>query len=222
MRQFLSSVLCLCLFVPPLAAQQEALHGTWAGTIVDEQIGEIAIRLTFEADGAFEIDQVIQVKDDFLAAVQGPEPPAMETISAHGTGTYGVIGENIVVSIDSLDRSVDGAGFVEFFTQVARDFARYAADSHGIPAANYPAFEQDFIAAFFAELDTVEPLAILDEWGISTYAIEGDILSLTTTRETGVTIWEFHRMDESSAIAETTWGSLKAAWRRKVSTSSGN
>ena len=214
MRQLLSSVLLLCLLVPPLAAQQEALYGTWESTIVDDQIGEITIRLTFAEDGAFEINQVIQVKDDFLADVQVPEPPTMETIVTHGTGTYGVLGNNLLISIDSLDQSVDGEGYVEFFTQMARDFARYVADSHGIPAENYPAFEQDFIDAFFAELDTVEPLAILGMWGISTYAIEGDTLSLATTRGTEVTIWEFHRMDDSSAVAETTWGSLKAAWRR--------
>ena len=214
MRQLLSSVLLLCLLVSPLAAQQEALYGTWEATIVDEQIGEIAIRLTFAEDGAFEINQVIQVKDDFLADVQGPEPPTMETISAHGTGTYGILFDGIVVSITALDISVDGRDFVEFFTQVARDFARYVADSHEIPAENYPAFEQEFIDAFFAELDKVQFLAILNEWGVSAYALEGDTLILTTTRETGVTIWEFHRMDESSAVAETTWGSLKATWRR--------
>ena len=213
MRQLLSSVLLLCLLVAPLAAQQEALHGTWAGTIVNDQIGEIAIRLTFEEDGAFEINQVIQVKDDFLADVQVPEPPTIETISAHGTGTYGILGNNLVIDIAALDISVDGKGFVEFFTQVARDFARYVADSHEIPAENYPAFEEEFIDAFFAELAKVQFLAILNEWGISAYAIEGDTLILTTTRETGVTIWEFHRMDDSSAVVETTWGSLKATWR---------
>ncbi len=215
MRQLLSSVLYLCLLVAPLAAQQEALHGTWEGTIVDEQIGEIAIRLTFEEDGAFEINQVIQVKDDFLADVQVPEPPTIETISAHGTGTYGIfLGNNLVIDIAALDISVDGKEFVEFFTQVARDFARYVADSHEIPAENYPAFEEEFIDAFFAELDTVEPLAILNQWGVTMYAFEGDTLILTTTRETGVTIWEFHRMDDSSAVATTTWGGLKATWRR--------
>ena len=223
MRQSLSSVLLLCLLVPPLAAQQEALYGTWEATVVDEQIGEIAIRLTFEEDGAFEFNQVIQVKDDFLADVQVPEPPTMETIVAHGTGTYGILGANLVISITALDISVDGKGFVEFFTQVARDFARYVADSHEIPAENYPAFEQDFIDAFFAELDKIQFLAILNEWGVSMYAIEGDTLLLTTTRQTGVTIWELHRMDDSSAVAETTddssavvettWGSLKATWR---------
>ena len=223
MRQLLASVLLLCLLVPPLAAQEEALYGTWEATVVDEQIGEIAIRLTFEEDGAFEFNQVIQVKDDFLADVQVPEPPTMETIVAHGTGTYGILGANLVISITALDISVDGKGFVEFFTQVARDFARYVADSHEIPAENYPAFEQDFIDAFFAELDKIQFLAILNEWGVSMYAIEGDTLLLTTTRQTGVTIWELHRMDDSSAVAETTddssavvettWGSLKATWR---------
>ena len=213
MRQLLSSVLLLCLLVPPLAAQQEALHGTWEGTIVDEQIGEITMRLTFAEDGAFEINQVIQVKDDFLADVQGPEPPTMETIVAHGTGTYSILGDNLVVSIDSLDLSVDGEGFGEFFTQVARDFARYVADSHEIPAENYPAFEEEFIDAFFAELDKVQFLAILNEWGISKYAIEEGTLLLTTTRETGVTIWELRPIGASSAVAATTWGSLKAAWR---------
>ena len=213
MRHLLSSVLCLCLLVAPLAAQQEALHGTWESTIVDEQIGEIAIRLTFQADGAFEIDQVIQVKDDFLADVQVPQPPTMETIVAHGTGTYGVSDDKLVIDITALDLFVDGEGFVEFFTEVARDFARYVADSHEIPAENYPAFEREFIDAFFAELDAVEFLAIRNEGGISTYAIEGDTLFLTTAKETGVTIWEFHRMGVSSAVAETTWGSLKAAWR---------
>ena len=215
MRQLLSSVLLLCLLVAPLAAQQEALYGTWEGTIVDEQIGEITIRLTFAEDGAFEIDQVIQVKDDFLAAVQVPEPPTIETIDAHGTGTYDVIGDNLVIAIAALDRFVNGQGFVEFFTQVARDFARYVADSHEIPAENYPAFEREFIDEFFAELDTVEPLAILNEWGISTYSIEGDTLFLTTTKETGVIVWELHPIDAASAVAETTWGGLKAAWRQK-------
>ena len=214
MRQFLSSVLLLCLLVAPLAAQQEALYGTWGGTMVDEQIGEIAIHLTFEEDGAFEINQVIQVKDDFLADIQVPEPPTMETIVAHGTGTYGILGDNLVIGLTALDISVDGEGFVEFFTQVARDFARYVADSHEIPADNYSAFEEEFIDAFFAELDKVQFLAILNEWGISTYAIEGDTLFLTTARETGVVVWEFHRINDASAVAATTWGSLKAAWPR--------
>ena len=137
----------------------------------------------------------------------------METIVAHGTGTYGILGDNLLIDIVTLDLSVDGKGFIEFFTQVARDFAQYVADSHEIPAENYPAFEQEFIDAFFAELDKVQFLTILNEWGISTYAIEGGTLSLTTTRETGVTIWELHPVDESSAIVQTTWGSLKATWR---------
>ncbi len=214
MRQFQSSVLLLGLLVAPLAAQPAALHGTWEGRIVDEQIGEIAARLTFEEDGAFAIDQVIEVKDDFLAQVQVPDPPTIETIVAHGTGTYGVAGDHIAVDIVALDLSVDGKNFGEFFTQVARDFARYVADSHAIPAKNYPAFAEEFIDAFFAQLATVQFIAILNESGVSTYAIEDNTLLLTTTRQTGVVVWKLHPVDESSSIAETTWGSLKTNGRR--------
>ena len=52
-----------------------------------------------------------------------------------------------------------------------------------------------------------------------TYAIEDDTLFITTTTtdedgvETVETV-EFHRIDVASAVAQTTWGSLKAAWRR--------
>lgn len=210
MRQFPWSILCVCLLIAPLAAQPEALLGTWEGTIVDEQIGEITMRLTFAADGAFEIDQIIQVKDDFLADVQVPQPPTMETIVARGTGTYGILGDNLVLDIATLDLSVDGEDFDEFFAQVARDFARYVADSHEIPPENYPAFEREFIDAFFAELAAVEFLAILNQWGISTYALEGDTLFLTTAKETGVVVWELHSIDDASAVAQTTWGRLKA------------
>ncbi len=215
MHSLLLPVLGLCLLSAPLAAQQEALHGTWEGTLVDEQIGEIAIRLTFQADGSFQIDQVIQVQDDFLAAVQVPQPPTIETMAARGTGTYGVLGDRLLVDVATLNLSVDGESFVNFFTQVARDFARFVADSHEIPAEHYPAFEREFIDAFFAELDTVEFLALFNEGGISSYAIEGDTLFLTTAREGGVSTWEFHRAVASSAIAATTWGRLKAkaAWR---------
>ena len=213
MRHLLSSILSVCLLVPPLAAQKEDLHGTWESSIVDEQIGEITIRLSFQADGAFAINQVIQVQDDFLAAVQVPEPPTMATISARGTGTYGVLDDKLLVDIASLEMFVDGERSVDFFTQVARDFARYVADQEGIPAANYPAFEQAFIDAFFAELDKGPVFAVFDERGFGTYAIEGDTLFLTTAAATGVKVWEFHRLDSFSAVAPTTWGRLKATWR---------
>ena len=213
MRRLLASLLLPFLVLPPLSAQEEELHGTWKGAVFDEEIGEITTQLTFEADGAFEIDQVIEVKDDFLAAVDAPETPAMETISARGAGTYGVEGNRLTVEIAQLDLRVDGEDFVEYFTRVARDLARYAADSHGVSEENYPAFEQAFVEEFFSALDEVDFLAAFDEEGGSgTWAIEGDVLTLTTLKEAGAQVWEFERLDGvMTAVARTTWGRLKAA-----------
>ncbi len=209
MRRLLSTIPFLFLAAAPLFAQEE-LHGTWEGTVVVDRVGEITNRLTFEADGSFEIDQVIQVKDDFLADVEVPEAPAMETISAYGTGTYGVEGNSLMVEIAELDLKVDGEGFIEFFTRVARGLARYAADSHGVSEESYPEFEQAFVDEFFAVLDEVELLAVFgEEGGTSTYTIDGNVLTLTTEADAGV--WEFERVDGApTAVARTTWGRLKS------------
>ena len=71
------------------------------------------------------------------------------------------------------------------------------------------------LADMLAELDE-EPLGL----GLTlsgTYAIEDDTLFITTTTEEDgletVESVEFHRIDVASAVAQTTWGSLKAAWR---------
>ena len=210
MRRLLSSIPFLFLAAAPLSAQEE-LHGTWEGTVDDNRVGEITTRLIFQADRSFEIDQVIAVKDDFLAEVDVPEAPAMEEISASGSGTYGVEGDKLSVEIVDLDLQVDGEDLVEFFTQVARDLARYAADSHGVSEESYPEFEQAFVDEFLAVLDDVEFLAVFgEEGGTSTYAIEGNALTLTTEADGGV--WEFERVDGvPTAVARTTWGALKSA-----------
>ena len=200
------------LLLPPLSAQEQ-IQGTWEGAVVDEAIGEIITKLTFEEDGSFEIDQVIQVKDDFLAAVEVPAPPRMETISAYGTGTYGVEGNSLMVEIARLDLQIDGEDFVEFFTRAARDLARFAADSHGVSDESYPAFEQAFVEEFFSALEEVDFLAAFDEEGGSgTWAVEGDVLTLTTLEEAGARVWEFERLDGiMTAVVPAAWGRLKAA-----------
>ena len=210
MRRLLAALLFPLLLLPPLAAADGDLRGTWEGAVDDEGIGEITTRLTFEEDGAFEIDQVIRVKGDFLAGVDVPDPPVMETISAYGTGTYGVEGNSLMVEIAEIDLRVDGEEFVEFFTRAARDLARYAADSHGVSEGSYPAFEQAFVDEFFTALEEVEFLAAFDEdGGTRTWAIEGNVLTLT---EADAGLWEFERLDGvMTAVARTTWGGLKAA-----------
>jgi len=222
MRPLLSSITFLCLLALPLAAQEEALHGTWEWTYVDEESSEITMRLTFEADGSFALDQGFEGEE-------GDVVFPLETLSIQFTGTYRVAGDSLWVDIAELHYIIDGkkmnsAEFGEFLREFyivfARGFARLAADLEGVSDEDYPAYEQAFVDEFLAELDEDEFLADLADLefsraeGInSTYAIEGDTLSITTTDEYGVETVEFHRIDVASAVVQTTWGSLKSAWR---------
>ena len=234
MHQLLSSVAFLCLLALPLAAQEEALHGTWEGTFTDE-IGEGTMRLTFQADGTFGYDLFVE---ELIEPGSGAEVPdelldelteiiemfsALEVISAHG-GTYQVSGDSLWVYNDSVvEYIVDGesVAVVEFWTSFLRFSARvFAATFEEVSEEDYPAFEQAIFDRLLPDM-----LTALDEepfgFGLGlmlsgTYVIEDDTLFITTTEEDGVETVEtveFHRIDVASAIAQTTWGGLKAAWR---------
>ena len=219
MHPLLSSIAFLCLLALPLAAQEEALHGTWEGTYIDEESSEITMRLTFEADGTFALDQNIE-------GGEGDVESPIETLSVQFTGTYRVTGDSLWVDIVELYYIIDdekmtpvefGEFIKEFFIGFARGFARLAADLEGISDEDYPAFEQAFVDEFLAELDEDEFLAELGlgefEKINSTYAIEGDTLFITTTEEDEVETLELHRIDVASAVAPISWGALKAGWR---------
>ena len=219
MHQLLPSIAFLCLLALPLAAQEEALHGTWEGTYIDEEISEITVRLTFEADGTFALDQNIE-------GGEGEVESPIEALSIQFTGTYRVAGDSLWVDIVELYYIVDDKKMTpvefsefmkEFYIGFARGFARLAADLEGVSDEDYPAYAQAFVDEFLAELDEDEFLAELGlgefEKINSTYAIEGDTLFITTTEEDGVETVEFQRIDVASAVAPTSWGALKAAWR---------
>ena len=96
MHQLLSSVAFLCLLALPLAAQEEALHGTWEGTFADDEIGGGTMRLTFQADGTFDFDLFVEEPGGIPADGEVPDElldelteivemySALEGISAHG------------------------------------------------------------------------------------------------------------------------------------------
>ena len=237
MHQLLPSLAFLCLLALPLAAQEEALHGTWEGTFVDDEIGGGTMRLTFQADGTFDYDLFVEepigiptdgeVPDELLDELTEivEMVSALEGISAHG-GTYQVSGDSLWVHNDNaVEYIVDGESIdvVEFWTPFirfsARFFASFAASFEEVSEEDYPAFEQaivdQMLAEMLAELDE-EPLGL----GLTlsgTYAIEDDTLFITTTTEEDgvetVETVEFHRIDVASAVVQTTWGDLKAAWR---------
>ena len=219
MHQLFKSIAFLCLLALPLAAQEEALHGTWEGTFAEGEGSKITTRLTFEADGTFALSQDVEGEEG-----DGESP--VGTLSVQFTGTYRVAGDSLWVDIVELyyivdDKKMTPVEFGEFMRELyigfARGFARLAADLEGVSDEDYPAFEQAFVDAFLADLDEDEFLADLGFGGSeeisSTYAIEGDTLFITTTEEGEIETLELHRIDVASAIVPTTWGNLKAAWR---------
>ena len=219
--RLLSSIAFLYLLALPLAAQEEALHGTWEGTIADDEIGEMTIRLTFEEDGTF--NQIYKgpalLEGLADAEAMGVEVPTID--SFHQIGTYQVAGDSLWVDIDNAYYVIGGERIeavevvIQLMIQLIREMARLALALGEISEEDYPEAEQTVIDEFLAGFDAEELFA---EFAMSgTYAIEGDTLFLTTTtEEDGVETAgtaEFHRIDVASAVVQTTWGDLKAAWR---------
>ena len=139
MHQLLSSIAFLCLLALPLAAQEEALHGTWEGTFADDEIGGGTMRLTFQADGTFDFDLFVEEPIGIPADGEVPDElldeltevievfSALEGISAHG-GTYQVSGDSLWVHNDNaVEYIVDGESvdIVEFWTPFIRFSARF-------------------------------------------------------------------------------------------------
>ena len=142
MRRILSSLVFLCLLVLPLSAQEEALQGTWEGSFVDEEGNTLTMRLSFAEDGAFELNQVVELGEDFQSVVEAAEIP-VEEITAQGIGTYEVDGDKLSVHIAEVEMLVGDRPFLEVLAEVARALARFAADFGGVSEEDYPAFEQE-------------------------------------------------------------------------------
>ena len=212
MRRIPFSILFLCLFVLPLSAQDDALLGTWEGNFLDEEGNAITVRLSFQKDGVFELNQVVELGEDFQSVAEAAEIVVGE-ITVQGTGTYEVAGDKISVDIAELEMLAGDRTFLEVLTEVARALARITADLTGVSDEDYPAFEQDAVDEFLAGMDEEQfLLGFQDE---VTYAVEGDTLSIiVSTEDGGEETLQYQRVDAAAAVAATTWGGLKASLRR--------
>ena len=213
MRRISSFFLFLPLFALPLFAQDDALVGTWETSFTEPEVGDGTIRLSFEADGRFQLDQVISAPDDFLAEAGDVFPPIIEEFTAQGTGTYRVDGDTLFVELTEVSMYADGRDFFEVMTEVVRALARVAADLGEVSDEDYPAFEEEFVAGFFAESNLEEEFLGDFTGNLHTYSIDGDTLSITTFEDGEADTIELRRIDPSTAVARSTWGSLKAAMR---------
>ena len=178
----------------------------------------MTIRLTFQADGVFESNQVFRGGEALLADLAeaeaaGVELPSFEMmISGVSRGTYQVVGDSLWTDLVESNITIDGTDLVEVLTEFARRLAHFTADLLGVSEEDYPAFEQEAVDEFLAEFAAFDAKEYFPKVNGS-YAIEGDTLFITTATEDGVEILELHRIDVASAVARITWGSLKSAWR---------
>ena len=208
MRWILSFFLFLPLFALPLCAQEDALVGTWETSFTKPEVGDGTIRLSFEADGRFQLDQVISVSDDFLAEAGGAGLP-VEEFTVQGIGTYRVDGDSLFAELTEVSTYVDGRDFFK----AARALARFAADLGGVSDEDYPAFEQAAIEEFFADFNPEGEFLGKFTGNLGPYSIDGDTLSITTLVDGETDTIELRRIDPSTAVARSTWGSLKADMR---------
>ena len=83
----------------------------------------------------------------------------------------------------------------------------------GVSDEDYPALEQAAVEEFLAEFNPEEEFLGDFTGSLGTYRIDGDTLSITTLADGEADTIELTRIDPSTAVARSTWGSLKADMR---------
>lgn len=169
LRKSLPSILFLALCVPPLAAAEDSLVGTWeASGEVDG--GSFTARVVFQDDGTFELSSVSRTEDgywrppqfqedDDLSADEAdaltrmfeavwPETP-LDTSSFLGSGTYAASGDSLRMEWIDIDLTYDGRDFTDFMVSFYIRFslnwmaAVHAAEGHELSEEDRLALEEE-------------------------------------------------------------------------------
>ena len=181
-RKKLSSVLSLGLLAVPLSALDGTLVGKWESSIFEQGLSGTA-RLTFQADGTFELGHVARTEDGFWRAPRifeededltaeeaealnqifrkaWPEIP-LETATFLGSGTYATAGDSLWLDWADVDMSYDDRDFTEFFIEFWIQFTlnweamHRAAEGRDFPEEEYSALEQELEQKYAAEFPDV-------------------------------------------------------------------
>ncbi len=219
MLRLIRGVLALvAISVMPLSAQDDRLVGAWELKEVDED-GEFFTWLIFREGGKFELRGEGRPSGNFFGEFEDEETlgfevfPEVELITISATGTWRTLGDSLYTDIEEFTYFIDELTFEDFFIGIAKNFARNLANLNEIPDEAYPAFEEEIVQQFTGDLSSQDLEDELDEAGI--YAVEGDVLTLTSTDEDGLVETEnFQRVPLSSSVSATSWGRLKSNWGR--------
>ncbi len=203
LRNPLPSILLLALFVPPLAALEESLVGTWEASDEVDDAGSITTRLIFLEDGTFELSSVWRTADGYLRPPQlvfeedddftaadaealnqlfrdaWPETP-LDTSSFLGSGTYATSGDSLRLEWVALDITYDDKDFSEFLVPFWTQFGLNwetevrAAQDLEFPEEDRLALEQELTTLYHLMLTTEALLAGLQEPSSTTYDIRDE------------------------------------------------
>ena len=170
------------LLVLPLSALEETIVGTWESSIAEQGLSGTA-RLTFQAEGTFELSHVGKTEDGYWRAPDvfeededfsaeeaealneifrqaWPEIP-LDTASFLGSGTYTTAGDSLYLDWADVDMTYDERNFTEFFIEFFVQFylkwesLHRAAEGRDFPEEEYSALAQELEEKYVAELPAV-------------------------------------------------------------------
>ena len=194
--------LLLLTYIPAVALADHP-QGTWIGVQDGYQI-----RLTLSDDGTFELSADAQFTGEILrefaeyAQLAGTRP--IESLLITVRGRYAVDGESVSFQAAEWEASTNIGPLEEAMRELAMGLARALAAVAGISEEDYPAFEEELVADFLDQADTMAMVSI-EEWLGSggTYNGDGDVLGLGDVAFSRVT----------TAVQRASWGQIKKGWK---------
>ena len=203
LRKSLPSIIFLALFVPPLAALEESLVGTWEASGDDGYGAPFTTRLVFLEDGTFEFSSVRTEEYARLHAVFSkdaevsvadvktliqlyrealPETP-LDARSILGSGTYTAFGDSLRLKWVSLRLSYDDRDWAEFMNFFWAKFAFHweaalrVLEESDLPEEDRLALEQELTAiqtTIQQETGSREPFLTLRNAPPAVYELQDD------------------------------------------------
>lgn len=191
LRKSLPSILFLALCVPPLAAAEDSLVGTWEASGEVDGVS-ITTRLVFLDDGNFEVSsvsrtedgywrlpEVVFEEDDDLTAAEAdalnqlfreawPETP-LEASTLLGSGTYTTSGDSLRLEWISADLRLDDRDFTDFMVShwiqfgLTWEAAIRAFEGRDFPEEDRRALEEELTVLYQDILTGVSILDALNE-----------------------------------------------------------
>ncbi len=225
LRKSLPSIFFLVLFVPPLAAIEESLVGTWEASGDDGYGAPFTTRLVFLEDGTFEFSSVRTEEYARLHAVfkEDAEVSVADVKTLIQLYREALPETPLDTSSFPLDaRSILGSGI--FWAKFAFHWeaALRVLEESDLPEEDRLALEQELTAlrtALRQETGSREPFLTLRNAPPAVYELQDDgevlVLQGTPFSEIALLLQEaeplaYRRIDVASAVTPATWGGVKS------------